>query len=68
MAHVVATSKAPETQSRPTPSIYRLPTTLIRINCGCGYRSESVSEAQRHVVETGHIVHILGQITPSSRE
>jgi len=43
--------------------IGKMPVTLI-ISCGCGFKTTSLEEAEKHAKETKHILRIQGTVTP----
>lgn len=36
--------------------------TKLQVVCGCGFRASSTDEGVAHVHETGHTLHITGEI------
>jgi len=40
-----------------------MPVTLV-ISCGCGFKTASLEEAEKHAKEMGHILRIQGAVTP----
>jgi len=40
-----------------------MPVTLV-ISCGCGFKTASLEEAEKHSKEMGHILRIQGAVTP----
>ena len=39
---------------------------VIRWNCGCGFQTDSLGDAEAHCDDKGHIMHCLGEIRPDS--
>ena len=37
--------------------------TTISVNCGCGYKTDSLVNAQSHATTTGHTLIVLGKVT-----
>ena len=37
---------------------------MLRINCGCGFQSTDLRDAQAHSNNTGHKLEIGGQVEP----
>lgn len=37
--------------------------TTIKINCGCGFRTSSINEAEQHALQNGHTLHVAGEVT-----
>lgn len=40
----------------------------LSINCGCGYRPKTLTDAEAHTDETLHIIHLTGVIIPTPAE
>lgn len=38
------------------------PQTFVKVNCGCGFRTDNLTEAESHAVSTGHVLTIAGII------
>lgn len=38
--------------------------TSFGFNCGCGFQTTKLEEAQEHVKSTNHTIHVLGVISP----
>lgn len=36
----------------------------IHINCGCGYKTDSLEEAVKHAEEKKHCLTVLGEVRP----
>jgi predicted adenine nucleotide alpha hydrolase (AANH) superfamily ATPase len=36
----------------------------LKANCGCGFSTDDIEKAKKHVEETKHKMDILGGITP----
>jgi len=43
-----------------------MPVTLI-ISCGCGFKTTSLEEAEKHAKETKHVLRIQGTVTPPAK-
>lgn len=39
-----------------------VPTTRLRVHCGCGAAFDSVDDGIHHAATTGHTLHISGEI------
>lgn len=36
--------------------------TAIKVNCGCGFTAATIEAGEKHAVETGHVLHVQGEI------
>ncbi len=37
----------------------------IRINCGCGFKTAKIEEAEKHANTTQHTLHVQGEVKPT---
>ena len=47
----------------PTRAPHYKASITIKINCGCGFRTDSVNEAADHAILKGHTLHVAGEVT-----
>jgi hypothetical protein len=36
----------------------------LKASCGCGFTTEDIEKAKKHVAETGHKMDVFGKIVP----
>jgi hypothetical protein len=44
--------------------VKRMAKVYLKASCGCGFNTDDVEKAKKHVDETRHKMDVLGKITP----
>lgn len=50
------------TKSIPVSALRPIPTVYCKVNCGCGESFSTIDDGYIHAVDTGHTLHITGEI------